>query len=277
MDLEALQPWSIPDKSARPPRKGLKAAQLFIFAYIERLCKSKSAKVEKQRLPEDPSFTWVAFEPMLDSLPCLRMKYDALKDAVDGLVSSGLVERKTRNFQKDRRSYFRITQAYDDRVEALDRAAKKSQGEKTTRVNIPQGEKAHHVERSQREKSTQPQGEKTTQDRKSNTGRYAAAEPLPAPLAAQIGRAVEARTSREPVASAGGLSGASTAAAVLELMAKPEQFITDPEQIRRRELRKCKLEEQARLLAATDSEENEESLFEPEDDEEPLFPEVVNS
>ena len=98
---------------------------------------------------------------MLIDLPCLRVGYDALKDGVEALVSSGLVERQTRNFQKSKRSYFRISQAYYDAEASLDLSDRKStlevknplvdsqrenppfaKGEKTTLVSPEAGEKA---------------------------------------------------------------------------------------------------------------------------------------
>jgi hypothetical protein len=57
---------------------------------------------------------------MLEDLPALNIGYRALIDNIDGLVSSGLVERETRAFQKRKRSYFRVAQAYYDKEAALD-------------------------------------------------------------------------------------------------------------------------------------------------------------
>jgi len=151
LDLEVLQKW-----------EGLKPAHLFLFGYIKRLCESKSAKIQARRVE---GWTWVDYGALLEDLPCLRLGYEGMKDAADTLVRSGLVERVTRNYQKARRSYFRIAQAYYDREAELDHAeVKDSQGEKNPfedsqglETTLEQGLKSTPV--------TAPVGLKTTQDR----------------------------------------------------------------------------------------------------------------
>lgn len=159
LDLEVLQAW-----------EGLKPAHLVLFAYIKRLCESKSEKVEQRRLPEDPSYTWVDLETMQEDLHCLKVGYDALRNAVDALVDATgeagahLVERQTRNHQASRRSYFRVSQAYYDREAELDLSdIEVSQREKTPVVDSQREE----TPVSQREKTPVAQPEKTPVYRKS--------------------------------------------------------------------------------------------------------------
>ena len=152
LDLEALSAW--PD---------LKPAQLFIFAYIKRLCESRSEKVERHRLPDDDgAYTWADYEVMLEALPALNIGYRALRDNIDALVSSGLVERVTRTFQKSSKSYFRIAQAYYDREDELDTEA--SQGKKSSSV---ERKKSSSVDAEERQK-TSP--DRSSLDRVGKTG-----------------------------------------------------------------------------------------------------------
>jgi len=128
LDLECLSTWPT-----------LKPTQLFLSGYVKRICESKSKKVQAKRID---GWTWIEYDSLLLDMPSLNIGYSGLKDAMNGLVASGLVERMTRNFEKSRRSYFQIAQAYYDRAFDLDHAdVKDSQGQENPLEDDSQGGK----------------------------------------------------------------------------------------------------------------------------------------
>ena len=62
-------------------------------------------------IEEDKIFYWIAYSEMLEELPILCLKKQALRDRFDKLVTLGLLEKKTR--KSNNMTFFRLTNLYE--------------------------------------------------------------------------------------------------------------------------------------------------------------------
>ena len=62
-------------------------------------------------IEEDKIFYWIAYSEMLEELPLLRLKKQALRDRFDKLVTLGMLEKKTR--KSNNMTFFRLTNLYE--------------------------------------------------------------------------------------------------------------------------------------------------------------------
>lgn len=62
-------------------------------------------------IEEDKIFYWIAYSEMIEELPILCLKKQALRDRFDKLVTLGLLEKKTR--KSNNMTFFRLTSLYE--------------------------------------------------------------------------------------------------------------------------------------------------------------------
>ena len=102
LDLQTLNFWA----------GKLNPTHCFLFAYILRICESKSDKVNKQRRN---SFTWVDYRTLLDAIPLIGIKKRALVYYLDTMAKEGLLVKSTEWYSnKKYRTYFKISSLYWD-------------------------------------------------------------------------------------------------------------------------------------------------------------------
>lgn len=123
LDLQVLNTYRGPAIIKGKKIKGIDLVDCCLFAYVKELCGSHSHKVALKRVD---GYTWVDYKHLVKALPLLGVNERMVGARLNRMALRGLFEKKR---QKDKiyrwRSYFRISQGYDNRVQMLDRKADK--------------------------------------------------------------------------------------------------------------------------------------------------------